>query len=87
VASGVAGSSNIDGLSVNGMPIPVTGAPNQTIGIPGGSLVLNQQQTLADGTIVVNALHAVVSGVADVTVASSMAGWSGGSAQAVNASY
>ena len=86
-AAGVIGASNIDGLSVNGVPIPVTGAPNQTIGIPGGSLVLNQQQTLPDGTIVVNALHAIVSGVADVTVASSMAGWSGGSAKAVQASY
>jgi hypothetical protein len=87
VASGVAGASNIDGLLVNGMPVPVTGAPNQTIGIPGGTLVLNQQQTLPDGTIVVNALRAIVSGVADVTIASSMAGWSGGSAKAVNASY
>jgi hypothetical protein len=87
VASGTAGSSSIDGLAINGIPVAVTGAPNQTIGIPGGSLVLNEQQTLPDGTLVVNALHAIVSGVADVTIASSMAGWSGGSAKAVNASY
>jgi len=87
VASGATGASNIDGLSINGMPIPVTGDPNQTIGIPGGLLVLNEQQTLPDGTIVVNALHAIVSGVADVAVASTTAGWSGGNAKAVRASY
>jgi hypothetical protein len=87
LAGSATGASNIDGLSINGMPIPVTGAPNQTIGIPGGVMVLNEQQTLPDGTIVVNALHAIVSGVADVTVASSTAGLSGGSAKAVQASY
>jgi len=81
------GASNIDGLAINGVPIWVSGAPNQTIGIPGGLLVLNEQQTLPDGTLVVNALHAIVSGVADVAVASSMAGLSGGSAKAVQASY
>ncbi|HYS51309.1 MAG TPA: choice-of-anchor P family protein [Burkholderiales bacterium] len=86
-ASNAAGVSNIDGLSVNGAPIAVTGAPNQTIGIPGGLLVLNEQQSLSDGTLVVNALHAIVSGVADVAVASAMAGLSGGSAKAVKASY
>jgi hypothetical protein len=87
VAGSSTGASNIDGLSINGMPVPVTGGPNQTIGIPGGVMVLNEQQTLPDGTLVVNALHAIVSGVADVTVASSMAGLSGGSAKAVNARY
>jgi hypothetical protein len=87
VAGSAAGVSNIDGLAINGVPIPVSGAPNQTIGIPGGLLVLNEQQSLPDGTIVVNALHAIVSGVADVAVASAMAGLSGGSAKAVQASY
>ena len=87
VAGGATGASNIDGLAINGVPIPVTGDPNQTIGIPGGVLVLNEQQTLPDGTLVVNALHAIVSGVADVAVASATAGLSGGSAQAVQASY
>jgi len=86
-AGGGAGASNIDGLSINGAPVPVTGNPNQTIGIPGGLVVLNEQRTLPDGTLVVNALHAIVSGVADVAVASAMAGLSGGSAKAVQASY
>ncbi len=63
----------------------MTGDPNQTIGIPGGLVVLNEQQTLSDGTLVVNALHAIVAGVADVAVASATAGLSGGSAKAVQA--
>jgi len=87
VAGTAAGTSNIDGLSINGAPIAVTGDPNQTIGIPGGLVVLNEQQSLPDGTLVVNALHAIVSGVADVAVASATAGFSGGSAKAVQASY
>jgi len=87
VAGGAYGISNIDGLAVNGIPIPVTGAPNQTIGIPGGVLIINEQQVGSDGTMVVNALHAVVSGVADVVVASAQAGLSGGRAQALQASY
>ncbi len=86
VAGGAVGGSNIDGLSINGAPVPVTGDPNQTIGIPGGLVVLNEQRTLPDGTLVVNALHAIVSGVADVAVASATAGLSGGSAKAVQAS-
>lgn len=87
VAGQAVGSSNVDRLSINGVPIPVTGAPNQTIGIPGGMLIINQQQTLSDGTIVVNALRAIVAGVADVAIASARAGASGGSARAVQASY
>jgi len=87
VVGSAVGTSNIDGLSINGVPILVTGDANQTIGIPGGSVVLNEQRSLPDGTLVVNALHATVSGVADVAVASATAGFSGGSAKAVQASY
>ena len=57
------------------------------ISVTGGVVVLNEQRTLSDGTIVVNALHATVSGVADVIVGSAMAGLSGGAAKAVQASY
>ena len=85
VAGGVVGTSNIDGLSINGVPVPVTGDPNQTIGIPGGVLVINEQRVSADGTTVVNALHAIVDGVADVVVASATAGASGGNAKAAQA--
>ena len=87
VVDGASGVSNIDGLTINGIPIPVTGDPNQTIGIAGGVLIINEQQVGSDGTMVVNALHAVVSGIADVVVASAQAGLSGGSAQALQASY
>jgi hypothetical protein len=85
VAGGVVGTSNIDNLSINGVPFAVTGDPNQMISVAGGVVVLNEQRTLSDGTIVVNALHATVSGVADVIVGSAMAGWSGGAAKAVQA--
>src|SRR2546422_612866 len=87
VADGASGVSNIDGLAINGIPIPVTGDPNQTIGIAGGVLIINEQQGGSDGTMMVNALHAVVSGIADVVGASAQAGRSGGSAQALRASY
>ena len=85
LADGVVGTSSIDGLSIDGVAVPVTGDPNQTIGIPGGVLVINEQQVSGDGTTVVNALHAIVDGVADVVVASATAGASGGNAKAAQA--
>lgn len=72
---GAAGSgrSYIDNLSINGVPIGVTGAPNQTVAIPGGQMVINEQQVSASG-ITVNAVHVIVNGVADVVIASATAG-------------
>ena len=67
------GISNIANLSINGAPIPVSGAPNQTILIPGGRVVINEQQT-SPTTTVVNALHVTVYGVADVVIGSATAG-------------
>jgi hypothetical protein len=64
-----AGSSELDNLMINGAPVAVTGAPNQTIPILGGSVVINQQSASAGG-MVVNALRVVVDGVADVAVGS-----------------
>ena len=81
------GTSNIDNLSINGVPVLVTGDPNQTIEVPGGIMVINEQQISSDGATIVNALHAIISGVADVVVASATAGASGGEAKAVQASY
>ena len=66
-------TTNIANLYVNGVPVMVTGIPNQTIAIPGGRLVINEQQTSSAGTTV-NALHATVAGVADVVIASATAG-------------
>ena len=76
-------SSYISNLSISGLQVTVDGTVNQTVSIPGGQVVLNEQQVLSDGTVVVNALHATVSGVADVVVASAVAGASGGNAYAV----
>lgn len=67
------GSSTIGNLRINGMPVWVSGSPNQRIWIPGGHVVLNEQTVSAAGTTV-NALHATVLGVADVVVASATAG-------------
>jgi hypothetical protein len=66
-------TSIIDNLSVNGIPVAVTGQPNQRVSIPGGQLVINEQTVSFNGTTV-NALHARVLGVADVVVASATAG-------------
>jgi hypothetical protein len=79
------GTSYVASLSINGVDVPVDGTVNQTVSIPGGQLVINEQQVLSDGTLVVNALHAIVTGVADVVVGSATAGPSGGNANAVQA--
>src|SRR5256886_12296301 len=75
-------TSYISSLSINGVEVLIDGTVNQTVAIPGGQVVINEQQVLSDGTLVVNALHATVSGVADAVVASATAGPSGGDALA-----
>jgi hypothetical protein len=67
-----ASSVNIDGLQINGSSVAVTGAPNQTINIPGGRVVLNERPQGSTGAVV-NAIHIIVTGVADVFVASATA--------------
>ena len=67
------GASSVDNLSINGVPIAVSGGPNQMIAIPGGLVVINQQQTSPTRTVV-NALRVIVYGVADVVVGSATAG-------------
>src|SRR2546428_830241 len=56
--SGAAGSasSKIANLAINGIPIYVTGEPNQSVWIPGGQVIVNEQKTSSTG-IIVNALH------------------------------
>jgi hypothetical protein len=68
------GSSTISNLAINGVPIDVTGAPNQTVAIPGGLVTINEQSISSTGTAVVNAVHVAVAGVADVVIASATAG-------------
>jgi hypothetical protein len=62
----------IDGLSINGVAIPVTGKRNQRVDIPGGVVVINEQRT-SGGALVVNALHIVIDGGEDVVIASATA--------------
>src|SRR5207245_1561578 len=70
--------SYVSNLSINGVDVFVDGTVNQTVSSPIGQLIINEQQVLSDGTLVVNALHATVYGVADVVVASAVAGANGG---------
>jgi hypothetical protein len=72
-AAGI-GSSTLTNLTVNGTSIAVTGVPNQAVWIPGGQVIINEQTISSTGAAVVNALHVVVAGVADVVVASATAG-------------
>jgi hypothetical protein len=68
-----AGAAEVDGLTINGISIPVSGAPNQTIPVLGGVVVVNEQRLGSTGALV-NALHVILSGVADVVLASATAG-------------
>lgn len=75
----VTGSSTVVNLVLNGQPIEVTGKPNQTIQLPLGlgQLVINEQTKSVngrEGSIVVNALHLTVTGVADVVLSRAEAG-------------
>ena len=58
----------------------VTGAPNQTIPLLLGSLVINEQissivntPTFTSADLLVNALHLKIAGIADVVISSSHA--------------
>ena len=61
-------TATIDGLVINGVPVDPNGRTNQTISIPGGTVVINEQS----GNVV-SALHIVRNGVADVVIASARA--------------
>src|SRR5438093_5859122 len=72
----VSGSSEIVDLVVNGQAVVVSGQPNQTISLPVGRVIINEQQSSVSGNtgdITVNALHVVVDGSADVVISSAHA--------------
>lgn len=73
-AADAPGSALVDikELAIDGVPVAVSGEPNQTLLLPGGRLVINEQQT-ATAQSSVAALHLVIDGVADVIVASATA--------------
>lgn len=79
VDSASSGTTSIEELVVNGSPVDVTGAANQSVWLPGGELIINEQRRTADGGMAVNALRVVVDGVADVVLASATAGADSGS--------
>jgi hypothetical protein len=77
----VAGGSNIAALTVNGRSITITGAPNQTVPLLVGALIINEQISSvtssacgASANVTVNALHLTVADIADVVISSSQAG-------------
>jgi hypothetical protein len=72
----VSGSSEVVGLVINDTSIAVTGEPNQTVALPVGQVIINEQESSVDGKtaeITVNALHVIVDGVADVVISSAHA--------------
>lgn len=72
----VSGSSEIASLVINGQAIVVTGEPNQSIPLPNGTAVINEQTISVSGKtgdITVTALHIVVAGIADVNIATAHA--------------
>jgi hypothetical protein len=68
------GLVSIEGLSIGGVPVSFTGVPNESISLPGLSVILNEQIQSASG-IIVNALHVrTLDGLTDVVVGSAKAG-------------
>jgi hypothetical protein len=70
------GKSTVQGLMVDGQAVTVTGEPNQTITLPDGYLVINEQTGSSNrriGTLTVNALHLLVDGEGSVIAGSSTA--------------
>lgn len=68
------GSATVTGLRVNGVSVWVSGEPNQTVSLPGATLVLNAVNSTASG-ITVTALKVTSwDGLTDVAVATAMAG-------------
>ena len=72
--AGASGITAIDGLTIGGVSVPVSGLPNQAISLPGLSVIVNEQTQTANG-IIVNALRVrTLDGLTDIAVASSRAG-------------
>ncbi|HEV8600196.1 MAG TPA: choice-of-anchor P family protein [Gemmatimonadales bacterium] len=68
----LSGKSHLAQLVINGKTITVSGYPNQTVYLPVGKVIINEQSRTAN-SITVNALHVIIPGVADVIVSSAHA--------------
>jgi autotransporter-associated beta strand protein len=73
-STGLAGVSEIGTLHVAGTPVVVTGEPNQSVALPNGRVVINEQ-IVTDSAITVNAIHVVLDAGLDLVVASARAGY------------
>lgn len=72
----VSGSSEIVALTINGTAIDVSGKPNQTIALPNGKVIINEQVAKVangKGEITVNALHVILNDLTDVVISSAHA--------------
>ncbi|HVH31135.1 MAG TPA: choice-of-anchor P family protein [bacterium] len=68
----VSGGSQIVDLAINGQLITVAGSPNQTVPLPNGRVVINEQSGGVSGStaqMTVTAVHVVVDGIADIALA------------------
>jgi len=71
--TGGSAGSEIYGLVVNGDEVAVSGAPNQSVPIIGGRVILNEVQRGAGGATI-NALHVILTGgIAEIVVATATA--------------
>ncbi len=61
-------------LRINGVPVAITGQPNQTVNLTGGgTVIINEQIRTGSGnfaSITANGLHIIIPGVADVIISS-----------------
>lgn len=64
----------IDGLTIGGVAVDVTGEANQTVAIPGIATVVINEQVVAAGEVMVNALRITILGGIDCVVASASIG-------------
>jgi hypothetical protein len=62
------GRSELAELKINGQVVSVGTAPNQTINLPNGRVVINEQ-TRTTNSITVTALHVIIPGIADLAIA------------------
>lgn len=69
---GTTGNVTIGSLTVAGLPVTVTTAPNTTIPLPDGKIVINEQVAVPGG-LKVNGAHIILPGV-DVVVSSATSG-------------
>ena len=63
----VSGGSEVANLVIGGQQVSVTGSPNQTIVVPGGRIVINEQTQTAE-SITISALHLMLGGLTDVVI-------------------